>query len=366
MKSSAADYSVRANGATPKPDKSAVVVRELERGEEGGWDRFVVSSESGTFFHLAGWQRVVERVLGHRSIALIASQQDRITGVFPVSFVRSRIFGDCLVSSPLAVYGGICAADEASYFGLLTAAGQLARRLNVKYLEMRNATEPYRTDLPGRDLYVTFTQDLAPGPDKLLQALPRDTRYTIRKSMKAGLDWTENLRIEQFYEIYARSVHRLGTPVFPKPLFSALKEEFPKDCRLFGVRKGKTAIAGVLCFYYKDQVLPYYGGALSEFNKDAPSSFMYWNLIVQSCREGYRLFDFGRSKRGTGSFKFKSSWSMEMRNLPYRYHLVNAKAVPQMSSVDHKFQLPVYVWKHLPFSWTKLLGPMVIRRIPSV
>ncbi len=348
------------------PRTNSVLIRPLEPGEEGEWDRFVLSSQSGTFFHLSGWQRVVERVLGHRSIPLVAWQQGRISGVFPLSRVRSRIFGDCLVSSPLAVYGGICAADEESYSGLLTAGGELARSFKVNYLEMRNRTESFRTDLPGRNLYVSFTQDLSPGPERLLQGLPRDTRYMVRKSMKTGLDWTEDLSMDEFYEIYAHSVHRLGTPVFSKKLFSALKQEFPKDCRLFGVRKAKKAIAGVLCFYYKDQVLPYYGGALAEFNKDAPNNFMYWNLIAQSCREGYQVFDFGRSKRGTGSFQFKSSWSMEMRDLPYRYQLVRAKAVPEMSPVDQKFQLPVYLWKRLPFFWTKLLGPMVIRRIPSV
>lgn len=345
---------------------TGIVIRALERGEEQEWDRFVQSEESGTLFHLCAWHRVIERVMGHRCIRLVASREGRISGVFPISHVRSRLFGDCLISSPLAVYGGICAGDQDSYFSLLSTAGDLAKSLNVKYLEMRNASENFRSNLPGRDLYVTFTQDLTCGAERLLQGLPRDTRYMIRKSMKAGLDWTEDLSIDEFYEIYARSVHRLGTPVFSKQLFVALREEFPNHCRLFGVRKGKRAIAGVLCFYYKDQVLPYYGGALAEFNRDAPNNFMYWNLIAQSCREGLRQFDFGRSKRGTGSFQFKSTWSMEVRNLPYRYQLVGARAVPEMSPVDPKFQLPVAIWKRLPFSWTKRLGPMMIRRIPSV
>jgi FemAB-related protein (PEP-CTERM system-associated) len=342
------------------------VVRSLEPGEEKEWDRFVLSEEPGTLFHLCGWQRVVERAMGHRCIRLVACRESRLTGVFPISHVRNRLFGDCLVSSPLAVYGGICSDDRDSYFALLTAGSELANRLNVKYLEMRNATERFHSNLPNRDLYVTFTQNLTPGAERLLQRLPRDTRYMIRKSMKAGLEWTEDLSIDEFYEIYARSVHRLGTPVFSKQLFAVAREEFPNQCRLFGVRKGKKAIAGVFCLYYKDQVLPYYGGALAEFNCYAPNNFMYWNLIAQSCREGYRHFDFGRSKRGTGSFQFKSTWSMEVRALPYRYLLVRSKAVPQMSPVDQKFQLPVTIWKRMPFSWTKLLGPIVIRRIPSV
>jgi FemAB-related protein (PEP-CTERM system-associated) len=341
-------------------------VSELQQGGEDDWDRFVSTSPAGTFFHLSGWRTVVEKSLGRRTFCLTARDEGGIRGVFPISWVRSRIFGDCLVSTPLAVYGGICANDREAYFGLLAAGRDLADRLGVQYLEMRNFTEPFPTDLPGRDLYVTFTQDLTPGPEKLMQALPRDTRYAVRKSIKAGLEWTENLTLGEFYEIYARSVHRLGTPVFSKKLFEVLRSEFPGHCRLFGVRKGSQAIAGVLCLYFRDRVLPYYAGALPDFYKDSPNNFMYWSLMAQSCKEGFKVFDFGRSKRDTGSFHFKSAWSMEVTQLPYRYYLARAKEVPHMSPVDAKFQLPVRLWKQMPFALTKIIGPQLIRRIPSV
>jgi FemAB-related protein (PEP-CTERM system-associated) len=343
-----------------------VEVSQLSPGMEDAWDRFVLASPTGTFFHLSGWKTVVEKVLGRRIFSLTARDERGIRGVFPISWVRSRIFGDCMVSSPLAVYGGICADDREAHAGLLLAGQDLATRLGVKYLEMRNRTEPFPTDLPGRDLYVTFTKDLSPGPEKLMQALPRDTRYAVRKSIKAGLEWTEDVTLGEFYEIYAQSVHRLGTPVFSKKLFEVLRSVFPKHTRLFGVRKDKKAIAAVLCLYFRDQVLPYYAGALPEFYKDAPNNFMYWSLIAQSCAEGCKVFDFGRSKQGTGSFQFKSAWSMEVTSLPYRYCLVRAKEVPHMSPVDAKFQLPVRLWKQMPFAMTKILGPPLIRRIPSV
>jgi FemAB-related protein (PEP-CTERM system-associated) len=345
---------------------SRIEVRQLGPREEDQWDRFVLSSPWGTFFHLSGWRTVVERVLGHRSFFLLARNEHGISGVFPISWIRNKLFGDCLVSSPLATYGGICADDKESYLSLLKAGSDLANRLGVKYLEMRNRAELFPTRLPGRDLYVTFTQDLSPGPDKLLQGLPRDTRYAVRKSLKAGLDWSEDLSLQEFYEIYAQSVHRLGTPVFSRELFERVQSEFPGQWRLFGVRKGKIAIAGVFCFYFRNQVMPYYGGALPEFYRDSPNNFMYWNLISQSCREGIRSFDFGRSKRGTGSFQFKSSWNMEVTELPYRYQLVRTKEVPHLSPVDQKFRLPISLWKQMPFAWTKILGPRVIRWIPSV
>lgn len=344
----------------------AVEVREVQRGEEEQWNRFVLNSTTGTHFHLYGWKAVIESILGRRCIYLVAKRGAEMTGVFPISVVRSRVFGDCLVSLPLAVYGGICTEDRESYFQLLEAGSRIAARLGVKYLEMRNRTEPFATSLPGRDLYVTFTQDLSPGPEKLMQGLPRDTRYMIRKSEKAGLEWTEDLNLDEFYQLYARNVHRLGTPVFPMQLFRRLLDEFDSGCRIWGVRKQKKAVAGVLCFYFKKEVIPYYSGSLPEYFRDSPNNFMYWKLMLQGWRDGYRSFDFGRSKRGTGACQFKSSWNMRVQELPYRYKLVRAKEVPRMSPVDGKFRTAVSCWKRLPFPLATALGPKLVKSIPSI
>ena len=98
-----------------------IEVRELKPAERNEWDNFVMASPSGTFFHLYEWQTVVRSALGHRSFMLAARGPEGVRGVFPIALVRSRIFGDCLVSMPLAVYGGICASDSDAYFSLLRA-----------------------------------------------------------------------------------------------------------------------------------------------------------------------------------------------------------------------------------------------------
>ena len=343
-----------------------VEVRPLQPGEEEGWDRFVQASPSGTFFHLSGWKTVIETILGHRCFYLAAHNERGISGVFPICWVRNKIFGDCLVSLPLAAYGGICAEDESSYFSLLAAGSDLANRLGVRYLEMRNRSEPFPTSLPGRPLYVTFIKDLSPGEETLFKGLSYNARHRIKKCKKAGLEWTEEVTLEDFYEIYARNVHRLGTPVFSQNLFSLLRSVFPEHCRLFGVRKEGRLIAVDFCYSFKQQLLAYYAGSLEEFYRYAPNNFMYWNLIAQCCREGFQSLDFGRSKHGTGSFDFKMGWSMELFDLPYRYQLIRSKHIPHLTSVDSKFRLPIALWKRMPFAWTKTIGPRLLRWIPSV
>jgi len=355
-----------ARAPNPQPASSPIEIGPMVPGEEDQADRFVTACPVGTFFHLSGWKRIVEKILQRRCFWLTARRDGDICGVFPIALMRSRLFGNSLVSLPLAVYGGICAEDPEAYFGLLAAGKDLAIRLGARYLEMRNRAEPFATSLPGRDLYVTFTQDLSAGPEKLLQGLPRDTRYAVRKAQKGGLSWAEDLTDDEFYEIHAQTYHRLGTPAFPKNLFLSLRREFPKSCRLFAVRKGRTAIAGVFCFYFRNEVIPYYGGSIAENRKDSPNNFMYWSLIEQSCREGYGSFDFGRSKKGVGSFHFKSAWSMQVTELPYRYQLVKAREVPQLSTADATFRLPIAIWKKMPLAWTKVIGPKLIRWVPSV
>ena len=51
-----------------------------------------------------------------------------------------------------------------------------------------------------------------------MNAIPRKQRAMVRKGIKAGLRSEVDADVERFFTLYADSVHRLGTPVFPKKL----------------------------------------------------------------------------------------------------------------------------------------------------
>jgi hypothetical protein len=51
-----------------------VVVRPFRDGDEGRWENFVLRRAKGTFFHPAGWKRVIERAFGHRTYYLLAER----------------------------------------------------------------------------------------------------------------------------------------------------------------------------------------------------------------------------------------------------------------------------------------------------
>jgi len=117
-------------------------------------------------------------------------------------------------------------------------------------------------------------------------------------------------------------------------------------------------------FFYKDQVMPYYGGALKEYFHLAPSDFMYWQLMRYGAAHGYKIFDFGRSKQGTGSFNFKRHWGFKPQPLPYCQYALGGQRIPDTSSLNPKLQWAIRIWRNLPLEITNALGPHIVKHIP--
>lgn len=338
-------------------------VHLLEPQHAERWDEFVISAcPEATFFHRAGWQTVIERAMGHRTWFLYAESDGVIQGVLPLAEINSILFGHSLSSLPFCVYGGIAAISESAREVLDRAAQALASRLKVDYLEYRNLKK-FHSHWPAKDLYVTFRKEMAPDPEENMQAIPRKQRAMVRKGIKAGLESVVDDDTERFFSAYAASVHRLGTPVFSKKYFKLLKQTFGQHCELMIVTKGGRTVSAVMSFYFRDEVLPYYGGGTSEAREVAGNDFMYWELMCRACERGYRIFDFGRSKRNTGSFDFKRNWGFEPQPLHYEYQLHRATAVPDHNPLNPKYRLFINTWQKLPLPLVNLIGPHIVRNL---
>jgi FemAB-related protein (PEP-CTERM system-associated) len=332
-------------------------------GDRRRWDEFVDHCPDATFFHRAGWQEVVERAFGHDTYFLYAEQDGDIRGVLPLGHVKSLLFGNALVSAPFGVYGGIAAADQAAFEILARAATDLAEELNVDYLEMRNL-QPRHAEWLGKDLYVTFRKEMDPDPEANLMAVPRKQRAMIRKGIKAGLRAEEDEGIDRFFRAYSESVRNLGTPVFPRRFFALLHDVFGDDCRVLTVTTSSgELVSSVMSYYFRDQVLPFYGGGTAAARALKGNDFMYWELMRRSCEQGIRVFDYGRSKKGTGSYRFKIHWGFEPEPLYYEYLLVGADEMPEVNPTNPRYRLFIEGWKRMPLWLSQRLGPLLARNL---
>lgn len=341
---------------------TSISVRLMQASDVQRWDAFVFNCPSASFFHRAGWQSVIESAFGHRTWFYYAQSQGEIVGVLPLAEIKSALFGHSLSSLPFCVYGGIATANEQARLALNQAAVALAKKLKVGHLEYRNI-DAQNSDWLSKDLYVTFRKEIDPDEETNMLAIPRKQRAMVRKGIKAGLSSEIDQNIDRFFYAYSSSVHHLGTPVFSKKFFRLLRETFADDCEIMTIVMDGRTIASVMSFYFRDQVLPYYGGGTSEARALAGNDFMYWELMRRACARGYKIFDFGRSKLGTGAFDFKKNWGFEAQALHYEYMLQESKAVPENNPLNPKYRLFIKLWQRMPISIANLIGPHIVKNL---
>ncbi len=326
------------------------------------WDAFVEGCPEATFFHRSGWKTVLERAFGHRTHYLYVEENGEIQGLLPLAQVKSWLFGHTLASLPFCVYGGIIANSTAAKTALREAACELASQLKVDALEMRNS-QASGQDWPTKQLYATFRKEIDADPEVNLKAIPRKQRAVVRKGIKAGLVSETDPNWQRLYRIYAESVRNLGTPVFSANYFKILREVFAEDCGVLMITHQGQDIAGVMSFYFKDQVLPYYGGSITQARALKGNDFMYWELMRRSGEQGIRIFDYGRSKEGTGPYSFKKNWGFTPEPLSYEYFLVKSKTMPDINPLNPKYRFFVNSWKKLPLPAANLLGPLLSKSL---
>ncbi len=337
-------------------------VNELSPSEYARWDRFVADAAESTFFHLSGWKEVIERAFGYKVYFLYTERAGQITGVLPLGHIKSFLFGNTLTSVPFCVYGGVVATDMQSAIALREAACRLSEKLNVDALELKNRI-PSNQGWPVKDLYVTFRKEISPDPEENLKAIPRKQRAMVRKGIKAGLVSELVDGYDRFFSIYAESVRNLGTPVMPQKYFQLLREVFGDACEVLMVTHEGQDIAGVMSFYFKDEVLPYYGGSIPLARNLKGNDFMYWELMRRCGERGIRVFDYGRSKVGAGSYSFKKNWGFTPEPLHYEYYLVKATTMPEINPNNPKYQMFIKAWQKLPLSVANTIGPFLARKL---
>jgi FemAB-related protein (PEP-CTERM system-associated) len=333
-------------------------IQSLSPDLRSRWDAFVQAHADGTFFHLSGWERVLREAFGHRTRYLIARDGEAVAGVLPLVELKSALFGHSLISMPFGVYGGAIARDAATRAALEDAAVALGRERGVDYVEFRNRVQQ-RPEWPQKTLYCTFRREIDPDPEKILLSIPRKQRAEVRAGLSNALAIELDPDCARFYRIYSESVRNLGTPVFGRRYFDLLRAEFGEQCEVATVVHEGRAVVSLMTFWFRDEVLPYYGGGLEAARGLSAYDLVYYDLMRRAGARGVRIYDFGRSKQDTGPFRYKKHWGFEPQPLSYEYALVRAPSMPNLSPTNPKYDRMVRLWKKLPLPITRLVGPQL-------
>ncbi len=328
------------------------------------WDRFVSAAADSTFCHLYGWKSIMEEVLGHEGLYLAAvDEAHEWHGVLPLVRVRS-VLGHFLISVPFLNDGGPL-GDDAAQQALIECAVDEAKRSGATLLELRS-----RRALSGPVTSVNRKITVVlPLPDTV-EALWERTfkaklRSQVRRPAKEGMTARTGAdQLAPFYEVFARNMRDLGTPVLPRSFFERIAEVFADRVYFTSVYTAEGAAAASSCsLAWRDEVEIVWASSLREFNKFSPNMLLYASIMEESIRRGAHLFNFGRCTPGGATHKFKLQWGGYDVPLPWPSWSKSGEASPP-SADRPAFRLATAVWSRLPMAIANRLGPVLARQLP--
>ena len=346
--------------SAPRPPLELVPLN----GDSRAWDDFVTRADGSSFCHLAGWREILTDVLGAECLYWAAVDRDGWRGVLPLARVRSPIFGHYLVSLPFLNDGGPL-GDPAARERLAQEAVVVAGRTGADLLELRTrGSAGAGLELPVSSRKITVLLPLPADPKELFQRFPAKLRAQIRRPMKEGL--AVRFGVDQrdaFYEVFARTMHDLGTPVLPRAFFERIAATFPAQATFGVVYRGDEPLAAGCGFVWRDEFEMTWAGALRETRKLAANMLLYWSFMEHMIGRGVRVFNFGRCTPGGGTHRFKQQWGSVDVPLPWtQWSPRGVQATP--SPERRVYRAAAALWRRLPLTMVNRLGPWLARQLP--
>ncbi|MEE2692496.1 MAG: FemAB family XrtA/PEP-CTERM system-associated protein [Pseudomonadota bacterium] len=345
----------------------AVEIVRAGEGDAARWDAFVEAAPEATLFHRFGWSRVIARAYGYEGVNLMAVAEGRVVGVLPLTDVRSPLLGRSLISTAFTVGGGAAARDPDVHALLAEAAEEEGRARRVRYVELRGRPVPIDGWAVKDSVYAGFEKELPADEGDNLKMIPRSRRAGVRKGMNAAKEGAFAARfdddVDGFYRLYANSMRDLGTPIFPRRFIREISREFDGETEMLFIDAGGAPVLSLFTFYFRDRVMPYYFGARPDARAHGAYDYAIWLQMRRAAARGARVFDFGRSKYGSGPFAYKSFWGFEAKPLEYQYRLIGARETPNVNPQNPKFAAASSAWKRLPLALANAAGPLLARHL---
>ncbi len=206
-------------------------------------DAFVGQKTESKICHLPAWSNIVTRVAGHRPFYLVARDGEEIRGVLPLTQVRSRLFGNRMISQAFSNYGGPLTDSPEIRDALFNYAVELATELNCESIEFRNI-QPLPCNLKTRTGKISMHLPLSHDPEEIWKSFKPKVRNQVRKAEKSNLIAVSGgvELLDEFYRVYTIRMRQLGTPCYSRKLMYNILQTFPDNSNIFIVRLNELTV----------------------------------------------------------------------------------------------------------------------------
>jgi serine/alanine adding enzyme len=344
-----------------RPYESVVRIIRDDQDVAKIWQPVVNGLHQSTLAHASEWRTVIRSAYGHQPLYLAAEDSEGRGGVLPAFLVRRPVIGSVAASMPFLDTGGPCAGSPEIAQALVERLMAEAFRMNAAAVDIR-CTEELSIESAPMVHKVNLSMPLPSDADRLWRQLDGSVRNQVRKAERNGLsvELGGAEKLPDFHAIFAARMHDLGSPVHSKRFFDSVFEAFGSRARVALVRKGTTPVGGLVAIACNGVMTVPWASCLPEYFALCSNMLLYWETIRAACLEGYGRFDFGRSTRDSGTYRFKRQWGA-LESPLYWYSIPLAAGTSRPAGESAAAAYLVGLWKRLPLSVTRRLGPHVRR-----
>ena len=341
-------------------------IRPAQEKDQQIWDAYVRQHPRGLAYHQFAWKRAVKKAYNFDACYLLAEERGRVAGVLPLILFSPPFFKKQYVSLPFCDVGGVLADNSVVADRLAGQAIALARHEKIVCIEIRSEDDSAGNGgLGDTSQKVRMALDLPGDSAQLLAGLKAKLRSQVKKPMRDGLSFRVGglELLDDFYFVFVRNMRDLGSPVHSRRWIQAVVECYDQEARMAVVytREGQAAAAGVMLLHPAVVSNPW-SSALRSYKHLNPNMLLYWAMLSFAADNGFPCFDFGRSSRGCGTYKFKEQWGA--REVPLQWtELLSARVIPASTGASRLRAIAEQAWSRLPLNLTAFVGPYVRRRI---
>jgi CelD/BcsL family acetyltransferase involved in cellulose biosynthesis len=344
-----------------------VMVGMADEADLIAWQDFVNTSPNAGYMHHAGWYQILKEAFQVSPRYLVARDRDgAIQGILPTYFSRSRFAGNHLSS----LEDGILATGSVAATALLEEASALRDSCRAEYFQLRGGI----ADATPTAVFPTVRTivPLYESQEVQWSAIKRQTRGAIRQmeklpiTVECNADLTE---LDEFYVPYSRRMRDLGTPVFGRSVFRAIRAHLGATrLRLYLMKYQGKPIGGMLCILNGERWTDYLAAVQITQETKYANYLLYWRVIQDAGQNGATQLDLGRSMPGSGVHLFKRKWGGTDTEVPYRFY-VAPNAAPRnmgLQRFKEKSRLRQQFWSHLPLPIANRVGPLLRGQLPLI
>jgi FemAB-related protein (PEP-CTERM system-associated) len=351
----------------------SLTIENFEPEDKAQWDEFVESHPYGTPYHMWGYGEALSMTYHYKRYYLVAKIDSKIIGVFPLIYVRSKLFGSKLLSLPFCEYGGPLVdvhvnSGSSITRKLLDEVSLIASNLGVNYVELRNVSVDSsflsQANYAPLNRYIDFKLDLSKTAENLWCSLDKKTRNSTRKSQKNNIIINEvhdETMLKRYFSLYLKVEKKHGSPPQSYRLFANLLKH---NCNLKSLiaEYNGIPVAGITVFFNNREIYWWNGVSDSDFSNINATNLLLWKVIEDGSKNGYSFMNLGRTRKDSGVHQFKKGWGG--KEIPLKDSVFFLKPERELADPEQvEYQVLSKLWSFLPTICAEKLGPKIVSGI---